>query len=58
MAEKGITLCPTIATLGSLMREPFDRFLTPKSHFKLKQVLGRGLQTVKKAEELGVTVLL
>jgi hypothetical protein len=56
MADKGIFLTPTLAIHDIVVRPPFEDFLPPSGKAKNLQVMERGLQTLKMAEEVGVTV--
>lgn len=56
MAEKGIFLTPTLSCYDIMIRPPFEDFLPPIGQEKNAQVMVRGLQTLKIAEEAGVTV--
>ncbi|KAH8087836.1 hypothetical protein BXZ70DRAFT_955347 [Cristinia sonorae] len=56
MAKKGIYLTPTLACYGIMVRPPFEDFLPPDGQFKNKQVMEKGLDALKIADEAGVTV--
>ncbi|GAA5993155.1 hypothetical protein JCM10908_001315 [Rhodotorula pacifica] len=56
MAEKGIYLTPTLSCYGIMQRAPWEDFLPPSGQVKNKQVMERGLEALKLAEEEGVTV--
>lgn len=56
MAEKGIFLTPTLACYGIMVRPPFEDFLPPDGKVKNKQVMERGLDALKIADEAGVTI--
>ncbi|TBU40168.1 hypothetical protein BD309DRAFT_1003253 [Dichomitus squalens] len=56
MAEKGIFLTPTLSCYGIMVRPPFEDFLPPDGKLKNEQVMSRGLDALKIADEVGVTV--
>ncbi|KAI0653519.1 hypothetical protein C8Q70DRAFT_1035305 [Cubamyces menziesii] len=56
MAEKGIFLTPTLACYGIMVRPPFEDFLPPEGKVKNEQVMARGLDALKIADEEGVTI--
>ncbi|CDO68853.1 hypothetical protein BN946_scf185035.g6 [Trametes cinnabarina] len=56
MAERGIFLTPTLACYGIMVRLPFEDFLPPEGKVKNKQVMARGLDALKIADEAGVTI--
>ncbi|KAI0333010.1 hypothetical protein GY45DRAFT_1359935 [Cubamyces sp. BRFM 1775] len=56
MAEKGIFLTPTLACYGIMVRPPFEDFLPPDGKIKNEQVMARGLDALKTADEEGVTI--
>ncbi|KAI0628969.1 hypothetical protein C8Q77DRAFT_325914 [Trametes polyzona] len=56
MVEKGIFLTPTLACYGIMVRPPFEDFLPPEGKVKNAQVMERGLDALKVADEEGVTI--
>jgi len=56
MAEKGIFLTPTLSCYGIMVRKPFQDFLSEEGKVKNAEVMRKGLQALKIAEEAGVTV--
>ncbi|KAI0669669.1 hypothetical protein C8Q78DRAFT_1041478 [Trametes maxima] len=56
MAERGIFLTPTLACYGIMVRPPFEDFLPPEGKVKNEQVMTRGLDALKIADEAGVTI--
>ena len=56
MAAKGIFLTPTLACYGIMVRPPFEDFLPPDGKVKNAQVMERGLDALKIADEAGVTI--
>lgn len=56
MAEKGVFLTPTLACYGIMVRPPFEDFLPPEGKVKNAQVMERGLDALKIADEAGVTI--
>ena len=54
MAAKGIYLTPTLACYGIMVRPPFEDFLPPDGKVKNEQVMARGLDALKIADEAGV----
>lgn len=56
MAKMGIYLTPTLSCYGIMQRAPWEDFLPPSGQVKNKQVMERGLEALKLAEEEGVTV--
>ncbi|KAI9062385.1 hypothetical protein FKP32DRAFT_1677334 [Trametes sanguinea] len=56
MANKGIFLTPTLACYGIMVRPPFEDFLPPEGKIKNEQVMARGLDALKFADEEGVTI--
>ncbi|EJF57550.1 hypothetical protein DICSQDRAFT_111629 [Dichomitus squalens LYAD-421 SS1] len=56
MAEKGIFLTPTLSCYGIMVRPPFEDFLSPDGKLKNAQVMSRGLDALKIADEVGVTI--
>ncbi|POY72943.1 hypothetical protein BMF94_4019 [Rhodotorula taiwanensis] len=69
MAEKGIYLTPTLSCYGEsgralftvdlwriMQRAPWENFLPPSGQVKNKQVMEKGLEALKLADEEGVTV--
>ncbi|KAH9855976.1 hypothetical protein C2E23DRAFT_812849 [Lenzites betulinus] len=56
MAEKGIFLTPTLACYGIMVRPPFEDFLPPEGKVKNEQVMARGLEALRVADEAGVTI--
>ncbi|OJT05457.1 hypothetical protein TRAPUB_3727 [Trametes pubescens] len=58
MAEKGVFLTPTLACYGIMVRPPFEDFLPPEGKVKNAQVMERGLDALKIADEAGVVPLI
>ncbi|KAI0741117.1 hypothetical protein C8Q76DRAFT_609011 [Earliella scabrosa] len=56
MAARGIFLTPTLACYGIMVRPPFEDFLPPDGKIKNEQVMTRGLDALKIADEAGVTI--
>ncbi|KAL1941483.1 hypothetical protein VTO73DRAFT_7300 [Trametes versicolor] len=56
MAENGVFLTPTLACYGIMVRPPFEDFLPPEGKVKNAQVMERGLDALKIADEAGVTI--
>lgn len=56
MAEKQIYLTPTLACYGIMVRPPFEHFLPESGQAKNREVMSKGLQALKIAEDAGVTV--
>ena len=56
MAERGIFLTPTLSCYGIMIRPPFEDFLPPEGKVKNEQVMAKGLDALKIADEVGVTI--
>lgn len=56
MAHKGIFLTPTLSCYGIMVRPPFEEFLPPDGKVKNKQVMEKGLDALKIADEAGVVI--
>ncbi|KAI0359611.1 hypothetical protein OH77DRAFT_1420148 [Trametes cingulata] len=56
MAQRGIFLTPTLACYGIMVRPPFEDFLPPEGKIKNEQVMARGLDALKVADEEGVII--
>ncbi len=56
MAAKHIFLTPTLSCYGIMVRPPFEDFLPPGGKVKNEQVMARGLDALKMADEAGVTI--
>lgn len=56
MARKGIFLTPTLSCYGIMVRAPFEDFLSADGQIKNKQVMEKGLDALKIADEAGVTI--
>ncbi|CCL99249.1 uncharacterized protein FIBRA_01264 [Fibroporia radiculosa] len=56
MAEKGVFLTPTLACYGIMVRPPFEDYLPPEGKVKNEQVMAKGLEALKIADEAGVTI--
>ncbi|KAM5542990.1 hypothetical protein V8D89_003374 [Ganoderma adspersum] len=56
MAKKGIFLTPTLSCYGIMVRPPFEDFLPPDGKVKNEQVMAKGLDALKIADEAGVTI--
>ncbi|KAI0767080.1 hypothetical protein C8Q74DRAFT_1426044 [Fomes fomentarius] len=56
MAAKHIFLTPTLSCYGIMVRPPFEDFLPPSGKVKNEQVMARGLDALKMADEAGVTI--
>ncbi|KAI0790594.1 hypothetical protein C8Q75DRAFT_762624 [Abortiporus biennis] len=56
MAEKGIFLTPTLSCYGIMVRPPFENFLSPDGKIKNQQVMEKGLDALKIADDAGVTI--
>ncbi|KAI0827945.1 hypothetical protein BC628DRAFT_1366385 [Trametes gibbosa] len=56
MAERGVFLTPTLACYGIMVRPPFEDFLPPEGKAKNEQVMARGLDALRVADEAGVTI--
>ena len=56
MAQKGIFLTPTLSCYGIMIRPPFEDFLPPDGKVKNEQVMAKGLDALKLADEVGVTI--
>ena len=56
MAEKGIFLTPTLSCYGIMIRPPFEDFLPPEGKVKNEQVMAKGLDALKVADEVGITI--
>ncbi|KAI0368977.1 hypothetical protein BV20DRAFT_1081862 [Pilatotrama ljubarskyi] len=52
----GIFLTPTLACYGIMVRPPFEDFLPPDGKIKNEQVMSRGLDALKIADEEGVVI--
>lgn len=57
MAEKGIFLTPTLLTYSVMNREEYRSFLPVEAIEKNEQVLQAGLESLKIADEAGITML-
>ena len=49
-------MTPTLACYGIMVRPPFEDFLPPEGKVKNEQVMARGLDALKIADEEGVTI--
>jgi imidazolonepropionase-like amidohydrolase len=56
MASKGVFFTPTLATYHTLMKPPFDRWITEDLMKKNVRVMESGVRSLKIAEEAGLTV--
>ncbi|KAH8890220.1 amidohydrolase [Thozetella sp. PMI_491] len=56
MAERGVWLTPTLVTYDAMNWDRYAGYLPPQSAKKNKEVLARGLQSLKIAAEAGVTM--
>lgn len=56
MAEKGVFLTPTLATVQAMSVKPFSDFLPPPSQKKIVEILHAGLDSLRIADEAGVTM--
>ncbi|TFY55264.1 hypothetical protein EVJ58_g8358 [Rhodofomes roseus] len=56
MAEKGIFLTPTLSCYGIMVRPPFEDYLPPEGKAKNEQVMAKGLDALKVADEAGVVI--
>ncbi|WWD00545.1 hypothetical protein V866_007479 [Kwoniella sp. B9012] len=56
MAEKEVYLTPTLRCYGILVPKPFETFLNQEGRDKRVQVMQKGLNALKLAEDAGVTV--
>ena len=56
MAEKGIFLTPTLSCYGIMVRPPFEDYLPPEGKVKNEQVMAKGLDALKVADEAGVVI--
>ncbi|KAI0724693.1 hypothetical protein C8Q72DRAFT_786828 [Fomitopsis betulina] len=56
MAEKGIFLTPTLSCYGIMVRPPFEDYLPPEGKIKNEQVMAKGLDALKVADEAGVVI--
>lgn len=56
MAKKGVWLTPTLVTYDAMGSDKYAGFLPPANRAKNKEVLSRGLESLRIAEEAGVTI--
>ncbi|KAL3497112.1 imidazolonepropionase [Aspergillus germanicus] len=56
MASKGVFFTPTLATYHTLMKPPFDRWITEDLMKKNVRVMESGVRSLKIAEEAGLTI--
>ncbi|KZT72285.1 Xaa--Pro dipeptidase, partial [Daedalea quercina L-15889] len=56
MQVKGIFLTPTLSCYGIMVRSPFEDYLPPEGKVKNEQVMARGLDALKVADEAGVVI--
>ncbi|KAF5136988.1 hypothetical protein E5D57_000762 [Metarhizium anisopliae] len=56
MANKGIWLTPTLVTYDAMGSDKYAGFLPPANRAKNKTVLSKGLESLRIAEEAGVTI--
>ncbi|OCF32113.1 amidohydrolase [Kwoniella heveanensis BCC8398] len=56
MAEKEVYLTPTLSCYGIMVRKPFETFLNEEGRDKSVQVMQKGLNALRLAEDAGVTV--
>lgn len=56
MAKKGIWLTPTLVTYDAMGSDKYAGFLPPANRAKNKEVLSKGLESLRIAEEAGVTI--
>ncbi|EFY92031.1 hypothetical protein MAC_01979 [Metarhizium acridum CQMa 102] len=56
MARKGIRLTPTIVTYDAMGSDKYADFLPPANRAKNEMVLSKGLESLRIAEEAGVTI--
>ncbi|KAL3475691.1 hypothetical protein BJX99DRAFT_259131 [Aspergillus californicus] len=56
LAAKGVFFTPTLATYHTLMKPPFDQWITPDAMKKNIRVMESGLHSLEIAEKAGVTV--
>ncbi|ESK94932.1 xaa--pro dipeptidase [Moniliophthora roreri MCA 2997] len=56
MASKGIYLTPTLSCYGIMVRPPFEDFLPPDGKKKNAEVMKQGLETLRVADNAGVTI--
>lgn len=56
MASKGVFLTPTLSCYGIMIRPPWQDFLPPDGKVKNEQVMARGLDALKIADDAGVII--
>ncbi|RDX49310.1 hypothetical protein OH76DRAFT_546437 [Lentinus brumalis] len=56
MASKGIFLTPTLSCYGIMVRPPWEDFLPPDGKAKNEQVMSRGLDALKIADDAGIII--
>ncbi|KAF8864658.1 hypothetical protein BDZ45DRAFT_17621 [Acephala macrosclerotiorum] len=56
MAEKNVFLTPTLVTYNTLTIPPFDQYINAESTIKNQRVMKFGLESLRIAEEAGVTI--
>ncbi|RPD57732.1 hypothetical protein L226DRAFT_554267 [Lentinus tigrinus ALCF2SS1-7] len=56
MASKGVFLTPTLSCYGIMVRPPWEDFLPPDGKVKNEQVMARGLDALKIADDAGVII--
>jgi imidazolonepropionase-like amidohydrolase len=56
MAKKGIWLTPTLVTYDAMGSDKYAGFLPPANRAKNQEVLAKGLESLRIAEEAGVTI--
>ncbi|KHN97241.1 Amidohydrolase 1 [Metarhizium album ARSEF 1941] len=56
MAQRGIWLTPTLVTYDAMGSDKYAGFLPPANRAKNKAVLGKGLESLRIAEQAGVTI--
>ncbi|KAL4908581.1 hypothetical protein BDW74DRAFT_101864 [Aspergillus multicolor] len=56
LASKGVFFTPTLATYHTLMKPPFDQWITPDLMSKNIRVMESGLRSLEIAEKAGLTV--
>ncbi|CAI7597892.1 unnamed protein product [Penicillium glandicola] len=56
LASKDVYFTPTLATYFTLMRSPYNEWITQDSMEKNKKVMSAGLQSLQVAEKAGLTI--
>ena len=56
LADKGVTVTPTLITYKGMSETPFDQFLDETSQRKNQQVLARGFDSLRILSDAGVTL--